>query len=826
MSDWNGDEKTLRRDRRIDRLLAEALDRPDAERMRFVEEACGGDEGLRDDVLRLLRLSGVEDDALATGGSFRDATGEGPAGEDRESVGRRIGAYRLLRPLGQGGSATVYLAERADGEFEHEVAIKLLRSDDAVGLASRLGQERQILAGLKHPNIATLLDGGTTEEGRPFLVVEHVAGRPITLHCAEHVPPLRGRLELFLDVAGAVQHAHRHLVVHRDIKPSNILVTGEGQVKLLDFGIAKLLGPDGSGAGEALTRTVGMWMTPRYASPEQLLGEPITTASDVYQLGLLLFELLAGRPAFEGTETTPSALVAAARERRSVQPGEEADVPADLDAIVANATRPEPERRYASVDLLAADVRAFLAGRPVQARGDSLAYRARRFVGRHRLSVTLSAVLVLAAAALLIAVAWGFVTARRERTRAEAIGGFLKDTLRGAQPYVAEGRDTELLEAILRDAAGRIDTELSGQPYAAADVHLVIAETLRMISDYDGAAIHAGAAAGAFEEELGPDARETLHTRQLLGLIYWERGQYPEAEAILRENYERARRVLGERHELTMQSLSALGLAVRAQGRLQDAEPLYRRSMELALEIDGPTDEATIGTIGNLAFLLAEMDRLDEAEPLARRAADLSREHLGMDNPDTFLAIDKLAALLGQRGELEKALELHEEAYAGLVRVLGERHSTTLGSAYSTSIVLRRLGRYEESLDRLRSILPIIREDYGPESRFMFPTLLEMGRTLLAAGRADEALPLLEESRRIAASFLPPDHHLGALISIHLADALIETGSPDRAQGLLVEARAVLEARFGAEGTHRYFEDLVRVEAKHAALTGEGEPLH
>jgi serine/threonine-protein kinase len=806
--------------RKADRILSEALGRADAERDAFIRDACGTDADLVDLVLRLLRDAERDDDGLATGAILREALDGQWLDEklDDDAVGRTIGPYRLLQPLGRGGSATVYLAERIDGEFEQRVAVKVLRAEAALadGVVRRFTQERQILAGLRHPGIASLLDGGTTPWGRPFLVVELIEGRPLDVDCKERGLDVRERVRRIIDVADALQYAHRHLVVHRDLKPSNILVAAEGRVKLLDFGIAKLLDPNPS-AGVAATGTLAMWMTPRYASPEQILGLPVTTASDLYQLGLVLYELLTGQPAFDAPTDSPAALVASARDRSSARPATVAQVPDELDAIVQMATHGDPSRRYDSVAAFAEDLRAFLDRRPVRARGDSLVYRLKVFARRHRAGVAFAAAAIVAVLGFSAAMTWSYLRAERARERAEAIGSFLESTLQGAQPHISRGRDTELLEAILADAAERIEGELGDRPYVAADVHRIVSETYRLLSDFDRAQQHAELSLRAFASELGPKARETIKARQLLGLILWDQSHYEQAEGELREVLALAQRELGPSDPVTIWATSNLGLAIRAQGRPDEALPYYREALGLARTSLGNEAQDTIGMIGNLAFLLAELDRLDEAEPLAREAADLSRRHLGPDNPDTYLAIDKLAALVAQRDRLAEALPLHQEALQGMRRLLGDRHSTTLGSIYSTAIVLRRLGRADEAIASLREVEAVVREDYGRESRFLFPTLLELGRAYLASGRPAEALPCLEEAHELATRVVSSEHYLTALIAIHLADARIESGRPDGAPELVGEARRVLESTFGEDGTHRYFADLVRVEGKLAS---------
>ncbi len=811
--------------RRIDAVFAEALDYVGEDQKRFLDAACRGDDALRKQVEQLLQAAdtrrGLLGDDEAPGIPLESleeiASREGMIGNtDQESSGDRIGPFELRSIIGKGGMGVVWRASRVDGGFEQDVALKLVRGPSSGDLARRFLRERQILAGLEHPGIARLVDGGVDGEGRPWFALELVSGEALLDYCRERQLELPVRLELFEQIARAVDYAHRHLLVHRDIKPGNVMVTADGQIKLLDFGIAKLL--DESSEASHLTMTRMNPMTPKYASPEQLLGDGITTASDVYQLGVLLYELITERAPFEASTMAPSQLVDAARARRSLQPARVASIPADVDAIVMMATRPEPERRYDSAGLLADDVRAFLRGRPVEAQGDSMAYRARRFAGRHKLGVTASAIAVAAAVGLTVAVAWGYVNAERERQRAAAISQFLEDTLRAANPFIAQGRDTALLEDIIDQAADRIDTELADQPYAAANVHLTIADTLHTLSDYDRAAFHAATAARGFDHRLGPDARETLEARLLEGLLAWEVGRNEDAERILEDGLTRARRELGMQDALTQSFVTDLGLAIRAQGRLDEAEPYYRESVALREQSFGNADERTIAAISNLAFLLAELDRLEEAERYAREAAELSRAHLGDDHADTWLNVDKFAAVLGKRGRLEEALALHREAADGLLRLLGERHSTTLGSIYSGASVLRKLERYDEAIVALEGVARVVREEFGPRSRFMYPTLRELSLSMLASGRAEDALPIVEEARDIAGELLGESHHDYAYLSIQLADAELETGNNSDTPQLLRDARRVLEASFGPESNHRYFEELVRVEAKAAAV--------
>ena len=400
-------------------LFEQALSVPRERRAEFVRQVCGDNTALRRELESLLvaeRSAAAYFDDLADGvvspayGALADAEPVGPRWE-----GRRIGAYRLVREVGRGGMSRVFLAERADGEFEQQVALKLLRPGfDSDIDVMRFRSERQILASLSHPNIARLLDGGVTDDALPYLVLEYIDGVPVDRYCQSRGLGTRQRLELFVTIADAVEYAHRHSVVHRDLKPSNILVTSNGTVKLLDFGVAKLL-EDGAPSARPTTRTGHRWMTPEYAAPEQIRGKPITARTDVYQLGAVLHELLAGRTPFRHCGETIHELERAILEREPDALG--VGLGGDLDAMVFKALRKNPDERYASASAFADDVRRHLTGNPVHARRQTLRYLTRRFVHRNRFRLAAAAGIVLLLVTSGIAI--GFEQARSRRALAE-----------------------------------------------------------------------------------------------------------------------------------------------------------------------------------------------------------------------------------------------------------------------------------------------------------------------------------------------------------------------------------------------------------------------
>lgn len=491
---------------RADRLFDEALDLPPGQRASFLDRTCGGDTQLRGLVERLLNAAEFDDPGFKSGGALQGSFGERFRKELARSEvlppGTVVGRYRIVREIGRGGMAVVYLAERADGQFRQEVALKLLSSGIATShIARRFDRERQILAQARHPGVARLLDGGTGPGGRPYLVMEYVEGRPIDRYCDEERLTVAARLRLFLQVVQAVEDAHRNLVVHRDLKPSNILVTEHGYAKLLDFGIAKLLDPaatGGGGGGEALTGSAIRLMTPAYASPEQVRGDAVTTASDIYQLGLLLYLLLTGRFPYEVGEGDPAVRMRAIAQRLPVPPssalapssgpdgwgaapGQEPKtteeiaqargttpgrlrrlLSGDLDAIILKALNKEPERRYGSVAQIIDDVERHLAGRTIGARADTWTYRTGKLIRRHATAFT------AAVAAAAVGLSLGLVYTAdlvEERDRARREAEFLRELFEvpaQSQPLTA----SQLLDR----GVARVELALAGEPELQADL--------------------------------------------------------------------------------------------------------------------------------------------------------------------------------------------------------------------------------------------------------------------------------------------------------------------------------------------------------------------
>ena len=550
--------------RRVKELFQQTLEMPAGEPAAFIEAASADDERLRQEVHTLLSSHDAATDFLNN--PPQAAAAAVTELHDRASrVGDRIGPYKVLRRIGRGGTGSVYLAVRDDDEFQRRVAIKLVRRGMATtDILRRFRSERQILASIDHPYIARLLDGGSTDDGVPYFVMEYIEGEPINVYCDRNQLSIEDRLTLFCQVCSAVQVAHQNLVVHRDIKPGNILVSAEGVPKLLDFGIAKLLNPELSAAVDDPTMLKLRVMTPEYASPEQIRGGAITTASDVYSLGILLYELLTGRRPYQldnlpmpdmelvvctTQPSRPSDAVlqadvalrlegfvprinaAAVAEARGEAPERlRRALVGDLDNIVLMALRKEPNRRYSSVEHFADDILRHLKGLPVTARTDTLRYRVGKFVGRHRLAVAMGITTVLFGLALAttIVVQAGQVAVERDRAqraaeRATAVSDFLQEIMASADPIEGMGCDVTVIESV-EAAVPRIGSTFADQPDLQAAVRHTIGTTFLRLGRLEEAEEQLRLALAIRREVNGPASLDIAATLNSLGEVLYDRG--------------------------------------------------------------------------------------------------------------------------------------------------------------------------------------------------------------------------------------------------------------------------------------------------------------
>jgi eukaryotic-like serine/threonine-protein kinase len=828
------------RRRRVEDLFEVALDHPHAARRGWVARTCGDDADLRREV-----------EALLDAHDLAEAAFEPPGREP--SAERRIGPYRVLRELGRGGMGVVYLADRDDGQFRRRVAVKLLRAaPDADELHRRFLAERQILASLNHPYIAQLLDGGITDGQMPYLVMEYVDGVPITTFCDRHRLGIRERLRLFQDVCAAVHHAHQNLVVHRDLKPGNVLVTGRGEVKLLDFGIAKLLNPVLGPADAPLTRTEFRVMTPEYASPEQVRGEAITTASDVYALGVLLYELLTGRSPHAPDGDSGQVLARRVADHDPQRPssvvtrggGEDGDddtaealatardtsverlrrmVRGDLDAITLMALRQEPGRRYGSAELLSQDVQRFLDRMPVLAHRGSRAYRFGKLVRRHRIAAGAA---VLVAASLVggtAAATWQAAEARREqrlanaaRAEAEAVTQFLIGLFEASDPVEARG-DAITARELLDRGVARAEA-LDGEPHVQAGMFQVIGRVYASLGLYDPAQTLLERSAALREAQHGPRAPEISPALTDLALVLRSRGEFDSAQAVLQRVLEADRRLADRTEAARTGTLYELSRTAVSRGDLAAAERWARELVDLRRIVLGPRHPLTVQGLAQLGSVLRERGEYRAAEGVLREAVQ-ARTAAGTGPEgaaDVLLLAELLVIELGEPQEAEglflQALSMASTsprpAEGQMVRALG-----------GLARVLEQRGDHAAAEQRLREAVDVRRRTYGDDHLEVASGLAHLAGFLDRTGEIARAEATFREVEAMEARVLGRDHPRRAGTLTALGHLLNRRGRLEDADAVLEEATAIRVARLGPD--HPLVARTLRRRAEGRLLRGD-----
>jgi serine/threonine protein kinase/Flp pilus assembly protein TadD len=764
----------------LSRLLDEALDLPEESRATWIAEQHIRNPELAAELEALLKLeAGIESEFLSESG-----TAEFP--KPSTLAGQTLGAYVLERPLGHGGMGSVWLARRNDGLFEGSAAIKFL-SLAVAGPAgeARFRREGSVLARLRHPHIARLLDAGLSAAGLPFLVLEYIAGKPIDEWCDAHTLSVDARLRLCQQVFAAVADAHAHFIVHRDLKPANILVTEDGSVKLLDFGIAKLI-DDTSATPSALTGSNEGVFTYRYAAPEQIKGEPITTATDVYSLGVILYELLAGRHPTGANASTPAehfvailnteparlsravtsskALSASdalrlARARDASPAKLRRELGGDLDNIVGKALKKNPAERYPTVAALAEDVRRYLSHEPVTARADSLPYRAGKFVRRYRVPVTIAALAVVGLAGAAARERQLRARAESEATKAVEVEKYLVSIFGAADPFAPSTvRASDVTaRALLDRGAQRIDTSLSSQPEVRAEL------------------------------------------RGALGRVYANLGDYSKATSELRKSLVERRALYGRDNASVAESMDQLGEVLVKEDSLDEADSLLRGGLAIRQKLFGSRNDTTAESLEHLALLLEDRDAFAKAEPLFREALETRRALHGDSDVVVATSRDLLGVLLATKGAYSEAVTQLREALVIRERRLGPDHPSSAETLHDLAQPEENLGRYADAERDYRRALEIQRKTLGSSHRSVSLTLNDLGQMLFKMGRGDEADTLLREALAINRKLFGENHEAVSANLANLALLVRERGDFDEAQRLLEEALAIDRTLYGAE---------------------------
>lgn len=821
---------TPERWQQIKNLFDAVANQPTHERSSYLDQACGDDEELRQEVESLLEseeqeVSIVDRDPLDFFGQLLT----GDLGGTRE--GLVLGQYRLLEEIGRGGMAVVYKAVRADEQFDQEVAIKLIRQGmDNEMMIALFRRERQILANLDHPNIAQLFDGGVTAEGLPYLVMEMIDGEPINAYCDRRNLSITDRLELYRKVCSAVQYAHRNLIVHRDLKPSNILVTKEGVPKLLDFGVAKWLEPESSSEEQIdVDVTSKEYLTPGYASPEQITGGQMTTASDTYSLGVLLYHLLTGRrpyqiehlsraeierviceqeperPSAAIARVTPSARITKPLRTpgkisrlRGTSPEElRRKLRGDLDNIILKAMRKEPERRHRSAEQLEEDVRRYLSGLPVSARENTLVYIVGKFVRRHRVGVAAATLVFLSLVGSTVATTWQMRVAQKERLTAQTVSGFLIDLFELSDPEKTRGKEISA-RTLLERSVNKINA-LEEQPEVQAELMSTIGRVYMNLGILEEAKPMLDQALEIRQRVLPSNDPAIIDSQAYVAFLSSDRGDYAQAERLAREVLEYRRRYLSEDDKRLAESEIGLGQALERRGKLDEAEELLRGALARQRRALGKENKWVAQTLNILTLVLEGKGQLREAADLYRQALEMTRSQLGDDHPDVANPLDNLARVLCDLGEYEEALSRFEEVAELRRRIEGEEH-WSLATTWNNYAICKRLMKDYEGAEQLyRTSLELRRRSLGSNHPYVAESLNNLGNFFYETNKLAQAEPLLREALSIFQQ-TPGGPHIDRVGPLNnLAMVLQAMDKFDEAESLHREALARNKELYGKE---------------------------
>jgi eukaryotic-like serine/threonine-protein kinase len=744
------------------------------------------------------------DRTLSTGGPGGAAAGQ-------------IGPYRLLQLLGEGGMGEVWLAEQKK-PIHRTVALKLIKAGmDTKTVVARFESERQALALMEHPNIARVFDAGSTLEGRPYFVMEYVPGLPITEYCDKHKLTVKERLELFLQVCDGVQHAHQKAIIHRDLKPSNLLVVEQNNKavpKIIDFGLAKA-------TAQRLTEMtmfteLGVMMgTPEYMSPEQAdqREQNIDTRTDVYSLGVILYQLMAGVLPIEVKALRAAGLEAILRAIREQDPpklstrirslGEASNITAEnrreeprtfarhlqgeLDWITMKALEKDRTRRYGSAADLGADIERHLHNEPVIAHPPSAKYRARKYIRRHRLGVTVAAAGVVLLIGFAITQAVELRRISRERDRADRITEFMTGMFKVSDPRQGRGNAITARE-ILDKSAKQIDTGLSSDPVLQAQLMRTMGITYLELGLYPQAQSLLENAVENEQRILGPRNRETLYSEFNLGAVLAGEGHYAKAEKLYRQTWELQRRVLGPENPDTLFTMNNLALTLESEGHFAEAEKEQREVVDLRRHALGPEDRHTLASMTGLADILIQEGHLAEAETLCRQTLEIQRRVVGSDHPDTLATMNLLGNALGRPEKYPEAEKVQRETLDISRRVLGPEHPDTLTDSSNLAITLEAEHRFAEAEKLERDILNVRSRVLGPEHPDTLISMNNLAAVLMDEEHWADAEKLSRETLGIQQRVLGPEHPYTLFSMANVATELSHEGRYSEGEKMFREA--------------------------------------
>jgi len=840
---------------RIQQLVEQAVSLPAGERTRLICEETANDPELREQIEGMLRCYD------ATGSFLEDSIAMAAASvtTGNELVpGDRIGAYRVTSTIGHGGMGIVYRARRDDQQYQQSVAIKVVRAGWGATeeLFARFRAERQILAAINHPNISRLLDGGITDDGLPFLVMEFVEGVTLDQWVSLNSPALNVRLDLFRKLCSAIQYAHQNLIVHRDLKPGNILVTADGTPKLLDFGIAKLLDTEVlSGQTVVFTRPAERLMTPEYASPEQIRGENITTATDIYGLGVLLYELLTGTRPFQLKNLSPGEVERIVCETQPRPPSSvglsprrsgAAEVPigaaklrrqTDLDRIVLKAMHKQPARRYASAADLAADIERYHEGFPVTARADSFTYRTTRFLQRNKLASAATVLFFLTVISLSIVLLVQARRARREAASADAVSQYLVGLFDFTQPNATQGRSVSARE-ILDQGTERLNKDWSGDPavkarlldtlgtvyyrlgaldrgvsllseaeslYASAEGSdsVEVAKTATDLGDiletqgnYDGAIAQYNRALAIYERTRGHNSIEVADALDGIGSIHWDAADFKAAEAFQKESMDISTRLLGQEAEQTLLAEGNLEVTLSSEGNYREAEPLAREILRTRLRVLGTYNSTTAIAMSNLSSILLKTARFEEAKSWLDQTLALTRKLFGEEHPDVGAALVSLGDWNLAMGHFDVARDLMKQGLAIALRTAGPHSADAAHDQDALALLLVAMGDPAAARPLAETSLRTRLAPHSPSPSSLGKSYDCLGVIDLAENNLPAARQEIEHALALKRKAYPMENDWIAISYNHLGAVLTAQHDLDGAQRAYAEALRIARENF------------------------------
>ena len=802
---------------RLAELVKSAVEYGPGQWAAFLDQECGGDPAMRAEVESLLQEQEGSSEFLEEPALHFAA--QSIVGEGAFRAGQTIGDYEIVSLISSGGMGEVYLAQ--DRQLHRRVALKLVRRAMASEeMIHHFKREEHLLASLNHPNISQLYGGGVTTDGIPFFAMEYVEGQRLDEYCDERGLGTKERLQLFRKVCGAVTYAHQHLVIHRDLKPANIRVTPEGEPKLLDFGIAKLIGSE-KAPGNGQTLTLQGVMTPEYASPEQVRGDTMTTASDIYSLGVVLYKLLTGQSPYRTKTNRPEEIARAITEQEPARPStalkeresriENRDlvdsrlIRGDLDNIVLRALRKEPQRRYESAAQFSEDIRRHLAGLPVIARKDTWSYRSVKFIRRNQIAVGAGALVLLALLGGVIATDWEARATRQEKARAESINGFLEQMLNYSNPQLAlagdNSRPTTVTEA-MDEAAKRLESgAFADQPEVRADLERIISTSYAGQGKRQLADEHIQKYVALVTKLYGKDHPRTLAATAIRARILFSDGKMAESENLYRQILPRMRaeQQKGDmKAEVLADALNNFAYLRRTQSDSHEAELLFRESLTLTPQISTGERDVVGITLSTLASTLADQGKFEEALRTAQEAILEDRQTGQADTPGFGFSLTVLGGFLTDNRQFAEADAALREAEAIFQKLLSPSHLWLADNLRNQAALLYEEGRFAESLEKVTKALDLYQQNFGTHYDNYPTALIIRGLSLTKTGQPNEGETILREAVKMRTDSLPKEHFWVALANDALGESLTTQGRYDEAEPLLLQSYESLKSSQGA----------------------------